>query len=31
VRLAREFDRDIATPEDMRQILDLKGAEAVGF
>ncbi len=31
VRLAREFDRDIATPEDMRQILGLKGAGAVQF
>jgi uncharacterized protein (DUF849 family) len=31
VRIAREFDRDIATPEDMRQMLGLKGAGAVGF
>jgi uncharacterized protein (DUF849 family) len=31
VRLAREFGRDIATPEDMRQILGLKGAGAVQF
>ena len=31
VRLAREFDREIATPEDMRQMLGLKGAGAVGF
>jgi uncharacterized protein (DUF849 family) len=31
VRLAREFDREIATPEDMRQILGLKGAGSVGF
>ncbi|MBN2317998.1 MAG: 3-keto-5-aminohexanoate cleavage protein [Acidobacteria bacterium] len=31
VRLAHEFDRDIATPEDMRQILGLKGAAAIGF
>ncbi len=31
VRIAKEFDREIATPEDMRQILGLKGADAVGF
>ena len=31
VRLAREFDREVATPEDMRQMLGLKGAGAVGF
>jgi uncharacterized protein (DUF849 family) len=31
VRLAREFDREIATPEEMRQILGLKGTGAVGF
>jgi uncharacterized protein (DUF849 family) len=31
VRIAREFDRDIAAPEDMRQMLGLKGAGAVGF
>ena len=31
VRIAREFDRDIATPEDMRQMLGLKGSGAVGF
>jgi uncharacterized protein (DUF849 family) len=31
VRLAYEFDRDIATPEDMREILGLKGVGAVGF
>jgi uncharacterized protein (DUF849 family) len=31
VRIAREFDREIAAPEDMRQMLGLKGAGAVGF
>jgi uncharacterized protein (DUF849 family) len=31
VRLAREFDREIATPEEMRQILGLKGADKVCF
>jgi uncharacterized protein (DUF849 family) len=31
VRLAHEFDREIATPEDMRHMLGLKGAGAVGF
>ena len=31
VRLAHEFDRDIATPEDMRQLLGLKGMDTVGF
>jgi uncharacterized protein (DUF849 family) len=28
VRLAREFDREIASPDDMRQILGLKGSKA---
>ena len=31
VRIARELDRDISSPEDMRQILGLKGVGAVGF
>jgi uncharacterized protein (DUF849 family) len=31
VRLAREFDREIATPDEMRQILGLKGVAATAF
>jgi 3-keto-5-aminohexanoate cleavage enzyme len=30
-RLAAEFEREIATPEEGRQILSLKGLEAVNF
>ena len=31
VRLAREFDREIATPDEMRHILGLKGVAATAF
>lgn len=31
VRLATEFDREIATPDEARQMLNLKGKEAVNF
>ena len=30
-RLAAEFDREIATPDEARQMLGLKGLEAVNF
>jgi uncharacterized protein (DUF849 family) len=31
VRLAREFERDIATPDEARKMLNLKGKDKVGF
>jgi uncharacterized protein (DUF849 family) len=31
VRLAREFERDIATPDEARKILGLKGRDKVGY
>jgi len=31
VRLARELDRDVATPDEARKILNLKGLDKVGF
>ena len=31
VRIAREFERDIATPDEARHILGLKGKEKVNF
>ncbi len=30
-RLAAEFEREIATPDEARQILELKGLDAVNF
>jgi uncharacterized protein (DUF849 family) len=30
-RIAAEFEREIATPDEAREILDLKGRDAVGF
>jgi 3-keto-5-aminohexanoate cleavage enzyme len=31
VRIAGEFERDIATPDEVREFLGLKGKENVGF
>ena len=31
VRIAGEFDRDIATPAEVREFLGLKGIESVGY
>jgi uncharacterized protein (DUF849 family) len=31
VKMAREFDREIATPDEARKILNLKGKDKVGF
>jgi uncharacterized protein (DUF849 family) len=31
VRIARELDREIATPDEARQILGLKGKDKVGY
>jgi 3-keto-5-aminohexanoate cleavage enzyme len=31
VRIAQEFEREIATPAEMRELLGLKGAAAVNF
>ena len=31
VRIAKEFDRDIATPDEARKILNLKGKDKVGY
>jgi uncharacterized protein (DUF849 family) len=31
VRLARELDREVATPDEARRILNLKGKDKVGF
>jgi uncharacterized protein (DUF849 family) len=31
VRIAKEFERDIATPDEARKILNLKGKDKVGF
>ena len=31
VRIAREFERDIATPDEARKILNLKGRDKVGY
>ncbi len=31
VRIAREFERDIATPDEARKILNLKGKDKVGY
>jgi 3-keto-5-aminohexanoate cleavage enzyme len=31
VRIARELDREIATPDEAREILGLKGKDKVGY
>ena len=31
VRIAKEFDREIATPDEARALLQLKGVNRVGF